>query len=85
MRLVLHFCDDSKKAEKARIKEGKKHIKCKNSTEIKEYFASHIIGFDVDTDSPTLGHKYGNLDDENLNNSVQNETIGHMYSSIPKG
>ena len=55
MRLVLHFCDDTQKAEELRKKQGKTYVKCKNKEEIKDYFAKNIIGLDANTDSPTLG------------------------------
>jgi len=55
MRLTIHNCDNTPKAEELRKKEGKKHIKCKNVQDQQAYFANNVFGLDVDTDSPTLG------------------------------
>jgi len=55
MRLIIHFCDDSPKAENKRIKEGKKYVKCKSKNESSKFYENNIFGLDIDTDSPTLG------------------------------
>lgn len=59
LRLALHLCEDTPEAEEERRQAGKKHVKCVSRDESFDYFAQNIIGLDIFTQSPTLGHEGG--------------------------
>ena len=76
LRMAVHQCDNSTKAEEQRNITGKTHIKCATEDEQKAYFERTIIGLDASAFEPNIDEDFSKyLNSNDLEKKVTQDSL----------